>query len=205
MQTIYQKASGLMEKGTQWFQRLFAVMLLVSIGTSHLMVPTAHAGFLNWFGDLTQEAAAVTAQENINKMFLPPSYASVTSESTPEPAIVGNAVVAWSDLGWETSEKAIRRQQLFSVSAYNSLPNQTDDSPFITASNTHVRYGIVATNVFRFGTRVKIPNCFGDTVFTVEDRMNSRYNSRAYMDVWMADYKEAVSFGRRQCLVEVLW
>ena len=43
------------------------------------------------------------------------------------------------------------------VTAYSSDPKQTDNSPFITASNRRVRDGIIAANFLPFGTEVKIP------------------------------------------------
>ena len=48
------------------------------------------------------------------------------------------------------------------VTAYSSTPEETDDTPFITASNTRVRHGIVATNMLPFGTRIQFPEVFGD-------------------------------------------
>src|SRR5882724_9437368 len=48
------------------------------------------------------------------------------------------------------------------VTAYTSVPEETDDTPFITAMGTKTRDGIVATNMLPFGTKVKIPALFGD-------------------------------------------
>ncbi|MBI2674482.1 MAG: 3D domain-containing protein, partial [Candidatus Yanofskybacteria bacterium] len=58
------------------------------------------------------------------------------------------------------------------ASAYSSTPDQTDDTPFITAWGTQVRDGIIAANFLPFGTLVKMPDLYGDKIFTVEDRMN---------------------------------
>ena len=77
------------------------------------------------------------------------------------------------------------------ASAYTSDPDLTDASPFITASGTRTRYGIIATNILPIGTRVRI----GSEVFTVEDRMNSRYDQSLFLDIWMPTRQEAVSFG----------
>lgn len=79
------------------------------------------------------------------------------------------------------------------VTAYTSDPNETDDTPFITASNTEVRDGIIAANFLPFGTQVKIPALFGNKIFTVEDRMHKRKTN--FIDVWMADKTDAVDFG----------
>lgn len=88
------------------------------------------------------------------------------------------------------------------VTSYNSEPGQTDDSPFITAFNTHVRDGIVATNFLPKGTLVRFPDEFGDKTFVVEDRMNSRYHYR--MDIWMEDKAESIKFGVKYLKMEIL-
>ncbi len=87
------------------------------------------------------------------------------------------------------------------ASAYSSTPDQTDDSPFITAKGTHVRPGIIAANFLPFGTIVKIPEIFGDRTFTVEDRMNSRYQK--HIDVWFSDRDTAMKFGRKNVVIEI--
>jgi len=88
------------------------------------------------------------------------------------------------------------------VTAYSSTPDQTDDTPFITANGTVVHDGIIAANWLKFGTRVRIPDMFGDKVFIVADRMNPRFDDRA--DIWMAERSDAVKFGIRRLAIEVL-
>ena len=39
------------------------------------------------------------------------------------------------------------------VTAYSSTPEETDDTPFVTASGTSVRDGVIATNFLEFGTK----------------------------------------------------
>ena len=85
--------------------------------------------------------------------------------------------------------------------AYNSLPNQTDSTPFITASGTHVRHGVVAANFLPIGTRIKIPALYGDQIFVVEDRMNARYYKK--VDIWMEHYDDAIAYGVRNITIEV--
>ncbi|MEA3272054.1 MAG: hypothetical protein U9P90_00125 [Patescibacteria group bacterium] len=89
------------------------------------------------------------------------------------------------------------------VTAYSSTPDQTDDTPFITANGSHVRDGIVATNILKFKTRIKFPDEYGDKWFTVEDRMNSRYNNKNRMDIWMETREQAIQFGARWLEAEV--
>ena len=88
------------------------------------------------------------------------------------------------------------------ITAYTSTPEETDDSPFITASGKRVRDGIVATNVLPFGTKVKIPELFGDKIFIVEDRMHKR--KVHFMDVWMPTKAGAIQFGINYAKVVVL-
>jgi 3D (Asp-Asp-Asp) domain-containing protein len=83
------------------------------------------------------------------------------------------------------------------VTAYSSTVDQCDADPFTTAKGTHVRDGIIAINGVDFGTKVKFPSLFGDKVFVVEDRMNSRYNSN-HADIWFASTEQARQFGIRK-------
>ncbi len=89
------------------------------------------------------------------------------------------------------------------ITAYSSTPEQTDETPFITASNKTVQDGIVANNYFPFGTKIRIPELYGDKVFVVEDRMHWR-KSNYQFDVWHSNYEEAVDFGAEITYVEVL-
>jgi 3D (Asp-Asp-Asp) domain-containing protein len=96
------------------------------------------------------------------------------------------------------------------VTAYNSDPNQTDNTPCITASGLNVcerakngREDIVATNIknLPFGTRIRIPELYGDKLFIVADRMNPRYAKS--VDIWMSDYDQAMDFGKQWATVEI--
>ncbi|MEK9157195.1 MAG: hypothetical protein AAB448_03665 [Patescibacteria group bacterium] len=80
-----------------------------------------------------------------------------------------------------------------SMTAYNSLPEQTDSTPFETAMGSTTRHGVVATNFVPLGTYIKIPELYGDEIFIVEDRMNARYTNR--VDIWMEHYSDALQFG----------
>ena len=100
------------------------------------------------------------------------------------------------------SERQAKSTMDIIVTSYNSLPGQTDSTPDITAFGTKTRDGIVATNFLPKGTLVRFPEKFGDKVFVVEDRMNSRYYYR--MDIWMADKQEAIQFGIRYLKMEIL-
>jgi 3D (Asp-Asp-Asp) domain-containing protein len=88
------------------------------------------------------------------------------------------------------------------VTAYSSTPDQTDDTPFIGAAGTFVRDGMIAANWLRFGTRVRMPEYFGDKEFFVEDRMHTRFSDR--VDIWMTTREAATDWGARWVQVEVL-
>jgi len=92
------------------------------------------------------------------------------------------------------------------LTSYNSEAAQTDDSPCITANGFNVcEYGIentIAANFLKFGTKVKIPDIFGDRIFVVRDRMNERYSDR--VDVWMVNKIDSQAFGVRRAEIYVL-
>ena len=87
------------------------------------------------------------------------------------------------------------------ASAYNSLPGQTDSTPWTTASGTRCREGVIASNHFPIGTRLMIEGYKG-RVFTVEDRMNKRYGKK--IDIWFRHYDDARHFGVRKVKYYVL-
>ena len=89
------------------------------------------------------------------------------------------------------------------ITAYSSTPDQTDDTPFITASGKYVKDGIIANNMLPFGTKIKIPALYGEKVFTVEDRMNKR-KSDYHIDIWMPTYSQAINFGVKTAEMEIL-
>lgn len=97
--------------------------------------------------------------------------------------------------------------------AYSSDVAQTDDTPCIPAMHTYdlcENYELfgerdtIAANFLPLGTKVKIPELYGDKIFTVRDRMNSRYGyGRA--DVWMPSYEEAKNFGVKRLTMEIYY
>lgn len=89
------------------------------------------------------------------------------------------------------------------LTAYNSEVGQTDDTPFITASGDRVEYGVIAANWLPFGTKVVIPELFGDDIFIVKDRMNKRFNDTNKIDIWLADKSEAIEFGVKNVEVTI--
>ena|SRR3990167_3858699 len=87
------------------------------------------------------------------------------------------------------------------VSAYTSSVDETDDEPFITASGSVVRKGIVACpHRLEFGTKVEIKG----KVYVCEDRMNRRYRDQENYDIWMTHKELAYEFGRQQLEVKII-
>ncbi len=116
----------------------------------------------------------------------------VNAFSTPQTALT-------SAPGLKPAPAAVKKVY---VTAYSSSPEETDDTPFITASGKEVRDGIVASNFLTMGTKVRIPAIFGNKVFVVEDRMHPRMTN--VVDVWMPSKNEAKQFGRVYAEIEIL-
>ncbi len=99
-------------------------------------------------------------------------------------------------------KEAVRRIRVV-LTAYSSTVAQTDSTPFITANGTYVHDGIVANNGFPFGTQIRIPELFGNKVFSVEDRMHWRMDDYRF-DIWFPTYEQAKKFGVKYAYVEIL-
>jgi 3D (Asp-Asp-Asp) domain-containing protein len=103
-------------------------------------------------------------------------------------------------------EIVVLRTSIHTLTAYNSLPEQTNDQPCITANGFNVcEHGIedtIAANFLKFGTKVRIPDLFGDRIFIVRDRMNQRYPNR--VDIWMLERDDAIQFGIRNARIEII-
>jgi 3D (Asp-Asp-Asp) domain-containing protein len=106
----------------------------------------------------------------------------------------------------EYSVFEVKKTSFHAVTAYNSDPYQTDDTPCITANGFNLcDHGIedtIATNFLPFGTKIRIPELFGDRIFVVRDRMNARYKNN--LDIWMKDKADAKKFGIKRVQIEIL-
>ena len=111
------------------------------------------------------------------------SFMAISNPSNPEPKIAKKIRVV--------------------VTAYSSTPWETWGDPFITAAGTGVRDGIVANNLLPFGTKVRFPEIYGDKIFMVEDRMNSR-KGHYHFDIWFPEHWQALNFGAKRTYIEVL-
>jgi len=118
--------------------------------------------------------------------------------SEPQPVILNHLP---ENNAWEVKSTALKV-----ITAYNSEAGQCDDSPCITANGFNVcEHGVedtIAANFLKFGTKVRIPELFGDRVFVVRDRMNTRFSNR--VDIWMVEKQDAREFGVKLAKIEIL-
>lgn len=121
-----------------------------------------------------------------------------SKKNSTEPVIINHLP---ENSVWET-----KKTTFHTITAYNSEVGQTDSTPCITANGfdlcEHGLEDTIAANFLRFGTKVRIPDLFGDRVFIVRDRMNRRYSNR--VDIWMTEKQDAKNFGVKIAKVEVL-
>jgi 3D (Asp-Asp-Asp) domain-containing protein len=174
---------------------IVAVLVALSIAST-----PAKADIFDWLGSKSVDTNSNERGWSFDKI-----YSSLQSKATESSVSISqnNSVVAQaSQVATKKKIKSTPKTFLVTASAYSSSIDQTDSTPFITASNTFVRDGIIAANFLPMGTRIKIPQLFGDKQFIVEDRMNSRYWYN--IDLWFADRDSAIKFGRRQVVIEIV-
>lgn len=115
-----------------------------------------------------------------------------------------NSVVLISPI--KETEYTVVKTYTIPITSYSSTVDQTDASPCITANGFNLcengEENVIAANFLPFGTKVRIPEYFGDRIFTVQDRMNARYYYRA--DIWMKDRASAVRWGIKYTEIEVV-
>lgn len=99
------------------------------------------------------------------------------------------------------------------ATAYSSEAAQTDSTPCIPAMwkfnlcKYFKETGIedtIAANFLPLGAEVRFPEIYGDKIFVVRDRMNSKYNGKSRIDFWKKDRGSAVKFGVARIKMEVL-
>ena len=115
--------------------------------------------------------------------------------------VQGNSVLAVSE-HFNPEPKVIKKMKVI-ITGYSSTIWETDETPELTASGTLVREGVVANNGLPIGTKIKIPELYGDKIFVVEDRMNWQ-KGKYFVDIWFPDYFEAKNFGAKRTYIEIL-
>lgn len=103
----------------------------------------------------------------------------------------------------DRSDYEVKKKIKMIITAYSSRIEETDDTPFITASGKTVADGIIANNMLPFGSKIRIPELYGDKIFIVEDRMHQR-KGKYHVDIWFEDYSEAKEFGAKLTYIEIL-
>ena len=117
------------------------------------------------------------------------------------PVLQENSLLSFSSP--TNPDPVVARELQVVVTGYSSSPWETDDTPFITASGKWVKKGIVANNLLSFGTKIRIPELYGEQIFIVEDRM--RWDRSNYqIDIWFASHQEAENFGAKITYIEIL-
>jgi 3D (Asp-Asp-Asp) domain-containing protein len=172
-----------------------AIALLVAVTLSTIPVKSALAD--------ANEATSTLMGANVSA-FLEAAAREISKESehfTKNPAPPAIVKIA-TELEEAPKVTVVRMYASVPMTAYTSRPEETDDTPFITADGSHVRDGIVACNFLPFGTKVRIPKLFGDKVFEVHDRMNKRFPYK--MDFWMERLDNALQFGLRRADIEIV-
>ena len=140
---------------------------------------------------------ALAAQDQSEFISLPPVDLAKAAQESEEGKI---------ELILPIKEYQVVKTYQLTVTAYSSTTDQTDSTPCITANGfdlcEHDTEDVIAANFLPFGTKVRLPEKFGDRIFTVEDRMNARYYYRA--DVWFKTRDAAKQFGAPYTILEVV-
>jgi 3D (Asp-Asp-Asp) domain-containing protein len=131
---------------------------------------------------------------------------TIVTDNTLTPSKELSVIAEESTVIASSTEYTVISTSTHVMTAYNSEAGQTDDSPCITANGFNVcEHGVedtIAANFLKIGTKVRIPELFGDRVFIVRDRMNQRHADR--VDVWMKNRTDALKFGVKVAKIEVL-
>ncbi len=100
---------------------------------------------------------------------------------------------------------SLKMKKTVTVTAYSAREEESDSSPWITASNNRVRPGIVAVSRdlfdagWVFGRQVYVKN-YG--IYTIEDLMHERKTNQ--IDIYMKSTQAALNFGRQELDVYLL-
>ena len=189
-------------------RRLLGLKIL-AVFLAAAAVPQANAGVLDRMWDVFSVDSGATGYHGsyfTGYNPITPAYESAEAAASSQVIINEGFILAQNSPVRQTKSTNIKykviEETVVPASAYSSTPDQTDDSPFITASGTKVRDGVVAANFLPIGTKIKIPEIFGDKIFIVEDRMNKRYWHK--IDVWFPDRESALEFGVRTLKIQIL-
>lgn len=167
-------------------------LVLVAFAINMILPQTAQAGLPAqagfWFDFLNMKAEPVLAS------------------AEPVNDLLTEKFIAYENKQAELKVKNSLRTYSVVATAYSSDVAQTDDTPCITANGfnvcNHGKENIIAANFLPLGAKVRIPDIYGDKIFSVEDRMNQRYTYR--IDLWKISRNDAITFGKRLVKLEVV-
>jgi 3D (Asp-Asp-Asp) domain-containing protein len=166
---------------------ILSVLAIVSIIFYSISPQYSTLANLNSSNNTKQRISQYRSEKLSNKSIILVQKSAILSQSSHETESINKS-------------KLNTRKKLVIATAYSSTVDQTDSTPFITASGTPVRDGVIAANFLKFGTKVKFPSLYGNKVFTVEDRMKSNYK----VDIWFPTRQKAKSFGVKRVEMEIL-
>ncbi|MEK7564750.1 MAG: hypothetical protein AAB501_00740 [Patescibacteria group bacterium] len=170
-------------------KKAFILRLIIAIILMSSVPAYAHAGLI----DINTESISSWLKNKISPIVL----ADYEKENNDLATINGIALIT----SGQPLIGVIKVYETF-VTAYSSSIDETDSTPFITASGKKVRDGIVAANFLPMGTKIRIPEMFGNKIFVVEDRMARRHAEK--VDIWFPTKQEAKTFGRKKLQIEVI-
>ena len=144
---------------------------------------------------------SVSSAQSVSQPALPQlPGAAITQQAAEQLSLPGELAAS--------QKRAVSRT--VKATAYNSEVGQTDSSPFVTATGTRVRPGVIALSrdllrIFPYGSRVTIRDSAGQLtgrVFLVEDTMNVRMVNT--IDIWMPSRAQALRWGSRTVTITAL-
>lgn len=175
----------LARKGARWVRRPFFRVALHLLVLRMLLLPVPVVAAPQRHGILVAELPAGTQVSAEGHLL---NFQGAEESPSPPPKLVSLRAL----------QQRSRPDNVYArilVTGYSSTVDQTDATPFVTASGSRVHDGTIAINVFPFGTRVRFLNYRPNQVFTVEDRHHPRLSVRA--DIWFPSRRAAVEFGAR--------
>jgi 3D (Asp-Asp-Asp) domain-containing protein len=100
----------------------------------------------------------------------------------------------------------VHAEEIWKITAYCACEKCCGKSDGITASGKKARYGMVACNWLKFGTKIRIE---GLGVFEVQDRgakslFGTFKNPVRHVDVYLPSHAQALKFGVKYLQTEVI-
>lgn len=181
---------------------LIAVFIVASI-TSYPIIKGIQARYaLAPSYDLSQPKELAVINGNSIMSISDYSSANPVANTENANASKNSPALIYKSLSYQISSNSCSTREMV-ITAYSSTPGQTDSTPFLTASGCYVKDGVIANNMLPFGTKIRIPEIYGDKIFEVQDRLNSRKGGD-HIDIWLPSYQEAKEFGVKKTYIEIL-